>query len=442
MLSHSPRGIVIAAALAAFVAASPAAAQVPSAPTLQVSVSGQTVTGVWTSVAGATSYRLEVGLTPSVMAYGQDVGPLTTFSLPGVPQGTYYLRAFARNASGLSAPSNVVQVDVQTGVQPPAAPTNLTASVSGATVTLTAQLPAGATGLLLQGGVTPGAAQAVLPLSVSSQNTLPNVPPGVYYVRLIALNAGGPSAPSNEVQVVVNAPACTAPAAPTLTAQVNGQAVQLSWTAVANAAGYRLDASTVSGGSPMFSQPLPASVTSVGNPAVAPGTYYVTVTGANTCGLAATSAEVAVTVQPSNGGGGGGGGRTPNPPAGQRLPLPDRYAVVQEVARNYPADLRNSCVSSGGNNTWLYRLVQRLRQEDTRWGLNWKRGRVGDMSQDVITYNWGSQADEGNREIYVLDIIGGHCGSNPSAAWIDVTGVNGADAVWTLQPYTAAGFPR
>lgn len=440
MLSHSLRSVSAAVAVTTLVAlATPAAAQVPAAPTLQVSVSGQTVTAVWTTVSGATSYRLEVGVTPTVMAFGQDLGPLTTFSLPNVPQGTYYLRALARNASGLSAPSNVVPVVVQTGVQPPAAPSNLTATVNGTSVTLNAQLPSGLTGLLLQGGVTPGATQAVLPLSVSAQNTLPNVPPGVYYVRLVALNAGGPSAPSNEVQVVVNAPACTAPAAPTLTAQVAGQAVQLSWTAVANAAGYRLDASMVSGGSPMFSQPLPASVTTVGNPSVAPGTYYVKVTGTNACGLSATSAEVAVTVQASSG---GGGGRTPNPPAGQRLPLPNRSAVVDEVARAYPSDLRNSCVSAGGNNTWLYRLVQRLRQEDTRWGLNWKRGRVGDMSQDVITYNWGSQADEGTREIYVLDIIGGHCGNNPSPAWIDVTGVGGADAIWTLQPYTAAGFPR
>ena len=116
--------------------------------------------------------------------------------------------------------------------------------------------------------------------------------------------------------------------------------------------------------------------------------------------------------------------------------------MAQEVARQYAGDLRNSCVEQGGNNTWLFRLVQRLRQEDTRWGLNWKRGRRGDLSQDIVTYNWGSETDEGTRQIYVLDVIGGHCGSNPGAAWINQTGVGGADAIWTLLPYSQAGFPR
>ena len=81
----------------------------------------------------------------------------------------------------------------------------------------------------------------------------------------------------------------------------------------------------------------------------------------------------------------------------------------EEMARLYPGELRASC----GNNTWLFRLVQRLRQEDTRWGLNWKRSRVGDMSQDAITYNYGPEADEGTRFVHVVDVIGGHCGSNP-----------------------------
>ena len=153
----------------------------------------------------------------------------------------------------------------------------------------------------------------------------------------------------------------------------------------------------------------------------------------------ADSAEATVTVSgtPTP-----GGNRTPNPPPGQFLPLPDRSAVLQDLARQYAGELQNSCVASGGNNNWLFRLVQRLRTEDTRWGLNWKRGRIGDMSQDILTYNAGSEADEGTRNIYVLDVINGHCGPTPNWAWNNVTGQGGADAIWTLQPYTAAGFPR
>ncbi|MFN7979413.1 MAG: hypothetical protein U0P30_14855 [Vicinamibacterales bacterium] len=419
--------------------AAPAVAQVPGAPTLTASASGQTVSASWTPVAGATGYRVEAGVTPVQALAGYEVGPLTSFTLPNVPQGTYYLRVFARNASGLGAPSNVVGVVVSTAAAPPAAPTGLVASVSGNTVTLTAQLPAGPlTGLLLVAGVAPGAAQAAIPLAVTGTNVIPNVPPGIYYGRLVALNAGGPSQPSNEVQIVVTQAPC-APIAPvTVTPQVNGQAVVLSWNAVPGAVGYRLDVAATPGGAAQLSQPLPASQTGVANPLVPAGTYYVRVVSANACGQTATSAEVAVTVA----GPPAGGNRTPNPPPGQRLPLPNRAAVITQMAQQYRADLNNSCVANGGNNTWLFRVVQRLRQEDTRWGLNWKRGRVGDMSQDILTYNFGSEADEGTRNIYVLDIIAGHCGSSPSDAWIDVTGVGGADAIWTLQPYTAAGFPR
>lgn len=413
-------------------------AQAPAAPVLQATAVGTTVSAGWTAVAGATSYRVEAGISPGLMLAGYEMGPLTSFSIQA-PQGTYYLRVLARNGSGTSAPSNVVGLTVQSNQTPPAPPTGLSASVSGNAVSFSAQLPAGpVSGLLLVAGMSPGAVQAVVPLAVAPQNTLPNVPPGVYYGRLVAVNAGGQSTPSNEVQFVVSATPCAEPAAPVVSAQVNGQAVLVSWNAVAGAAGYRLAAATTPGGAPMLAQDLPASTTAVSNPSVPAGTYYVRVTAASACGLTATSSEVTVTVTPPP----PGTGRTPNPPPGQQLPLPNREAVAQEVARQYAGDLRNSCVEQGGNNTWLFRLVQRLRQEDTRWGLNWKRGRRGDLSQDIVTYNWGSEADEGTRQIYVLDVIVGHCGSNPGPFWLNQTGVGGADAIWTLQPYTQAGFPR
>lgn len=416
-----------------------AGAQVPAAPTLQASASGSTVSASWSAVPGALAYRVEAGISPSVMLAGYEVGTLTSFSLPQVPGGTYYLRVRARNLSGAGAPSNVVGVSVSTAVAPPAAPTNVAASAAGTTVTISAQLPAGPlTGLLMGVGVTPNALAAVLPLNVAPQNTIPNVPPGVYYARLVALNAGGQSPASNLVQIVVNPGACSAPGAPLLTAQVAGSGVVLTWTAVPGAAGYRLDVSATPGGAPFLSQPLSAATTSISNPFVPAGTYYARVTAANSCGQSATSPEVTVAVA-----GNPGGYRTPNPNGPtppNYLPLPNRSAVVEELARQYPNEFRNSCVASGGNNAFLYRLVQRLRQEDTRWGLNWKRARVGDMSQDVIDYNYGSDADEGTYNTYVVDVIGAHCGANPSPAWIDVTVMFSTTARWTLQPYLAAGY--
>ena len=426
--------------LAVFALPALSAGQTPAAPVLQVTVAGQAVTGSWNAVAGATGYRVEAGLSPAAMVGGYEVGAQTTFSI-AAPQGVYSLRVLARNASGLGAPSNVVTVSVLSPQGPPPAPTNFAGSVSGTTVTLSSQLPSvSLTGLLLVGGTTPGAAQAVVPLSVSPQNTLHNVPPGTYFLRQVAVSPGGSSPPSNEIQLVVSAATCAAPAAPVVSAQVAGSAVLLSWGAVGGAAGYRIDVATTAGGAPIATQAVGPQTTSVTNPSTPAGAYFVRVTSGNACGLTATSAEVSVTVS----GPAPGSNRTPNPPAPSPpnyLPLPNRSAVVDEMARRYPNEFRNSCREAGGDNRWLFLLVQRLRQEDTRWGLNWKRARVGDMSQDVINYNFGPESDEGTYMTYVVDVIGNHCGNSaPSPAWNNVTAMWSTGARWTLQPYLQSGY--
>jgi hypothetical protein len=429
-MTASARAFIVAIIIGLDV--STAAAQ-PAAPVLQVQVSGQQVTATWTPVAGATGYRAEVGLSPSMWVFGQEVGGLTTFTLDA-PQGSYYLRIFARNAEGLSAPSNVVPVTVTSHEGPPAPPSGLSASVSGSTVTFTVTPPQGATGMLLAAGVAPGQSAAVLPMNVAAQNTLPNVPPGTYYARMHAVGPGGTSGASNEVQVVVSN-TCSAPAAPTVSAQATGNTVNIGWSAVAGAAGYQLAVATAPGGPAVHTQPFGGNQTGVTYPGVPSGTYYLRVSAVNACGLQAVSAEVTLVVSAPP-----GGNRTPNPPAPtppNYLPLPNRSAVVAEMAKLYPNELRNSC----GNNTWLFRLVERLRREDTRWGLNWKRARVGDMSQDVVTYNYGPESDEGTLFVHVVDVIGGHCGSNPGAVWIDQTQLWTTGAKWTLQPYLNAGYP-
>jgi hypothetical protein len=148
------------------------------------------------------------------------------------------------------------------------------------------------------------------------------------------------------------------------------------------------------------------------------------------------AAAPAPTPTPIPGGSGavGPGGRTANPGPGGKLPLPNMYHVVQQVAAEYPAALRNSCQDHGGSWEFMDRLVDRLRTWDTRWGYNWKRGTVGDPSHDVVDYNWGNNPDEGTTQVYIIDVIAGHCGSNPQASWIDVTDVTyggGSIGRWT-----------
>ena len=131
---------------------------------------------------------------------------------------------------------------------------------------------------------------------------------------------------------------------------------------------------------------------------------------------------------------GGPGGRTPDPAPGQRLPLPNMSHVVQQVANARPDLLRNSCQEHGGSWGFMDLVVDTLRTYDTRWGYNWKRGNVGDPSHDVIDYHYGSGGDEGSANVYIIDIIGGHCGNNPVPTWADMTDVTrsqGTIGRWT-----------
>jgi hypothetical protein len=128
--------------------------------------------------------------------------------------------------------------------------------------------------------------------------------------------------------------------------------------------------------------------------------------------------------------------RTDDPPAGQRLPLPRAIGelVVGNVAAERPDLLRNSCQDHGGSWQFLDLVVDRLREIDTRWGYNWKRGVVGSPSLDVIDYHWSAGPDENSIDVYIVDIIGGHCGPTPYVTWNDVTAVtydNGGVGRWT-----------
>jgi hypothetical protein len=113
--------------------------------------------------------------------------------------------------------------------------------------------------------------------------------------------------------------------------------------------------------------------------------------------------------------------RAPDPEEGGRLPLPDMAATVARLASEHEDDFRNSCQDHGGSWDFMDLVVDELRRHDTRWGYNWKRGNVGDASKDVIDYHWGRGDDEGSTDVYIIDIIGGHCGGSPYPLWNDVT---------------------
>jgi hypothetical protein len=433
--------------LAAFLVGRPVVQAQGGGPVLNpAQVAGPNVSFTWSAVAGATSYVLRAGVASGSYLSAFNVGNTTTLAAQAPAVGTYYVRVGAI-VNGVEVPSNEISLQITSMFVPPAAPTNFQAYANGRNVLLTWDLGSGGsapTGIVLYAGTTPGGSDAgIFPIGAGTQLSAGPVTPGTYYLRVAAVNQGGQSPASNEIMFEMPAGgACSAPPARTFTPAVFGRYVQLSWTPVPGAAGYRLDFSLAPGGAVVASQPVGPtasrfSATNVGN-----GVYYGRMTTWFSCGQQSTGAEVSITVD----GAPPPGPRAPNPAPGTRLPLPGWGAdVVRQLANERPDLLRSSCHEQpGGNNRFMFEAVRRLRARDNRFGLNWKRGNFGDLSQDIVNYNYGSEADEGTRQVYIVDIIGGHCGPNPSWAWIDQTEATrsaGTVGVWTLIPYLDAGYP-
>lgn len=149
--------------------------------------------------------------------------------------------------------------------------------------------------------------------------------------------------------------------------------------------------------------------------------------------------EVFPPTLPVRGGGITGGGTTPFPPPPPSpppempppgdpnnppplLPLPNYFGVVSAYFASHPTQVAQSCQSAGGNWNLMDGLVDTLRASDARFGYNGKRGNCGDPSNDAISYYWGpGGAYECAGQVYVVDVISGHCGPNPGPAWNDVT---------------------
>jgi hypothetical protein len=119
----------------------------------------------------------------------------------------------------LSAPVNAVILDGQ-GIgtivnddaactTAPNAPSNLTGTVTGFTVTINWSAPVGGcapTSYRIQGGPTPGSTASTLNTGNTLTTRTTTSPAGTFYFRVSAVNAFGVSGPSNELTVVVPQP--------------------------------------------------------------------------------------------------------------------------------------------------------------------------------------------------------------------------------------------
>ena len=188
----------------------------------------------------------------------------------------------------------------------PGPPGNFSATTSGNTVSFTwtaSSIGAAASRYLIEAGSAPGLANVALLDTgyVATSLTVPNVPPGTYWVRVRGANAAGTGAPSQDVSVVMGpSGGCVGlPAAPVLlTPVVSGVNVSLSWNAptIGRApTGYVLFAGSASGLSNLASFGTGSAATSFAASAPA-GVYFVRLAASNACGVGPVSNEVTFTL--------------------------------------------------------------------------------------------------------------------------------------------------
>lgn len=303
---RSPLTALVLLAVFLVAAARPVTAQpaAPGAPTnLQAAVNGNTLRLSWTPPAAGgapTGYTLvarTVANGPVLAAI--PVGNVTSFAATG-PNGVYLVTMQATNAVGAGPESTAVTVTLPTVPPAPGAPTSLVANVAGNTATFSWNPPSSGGAVanyLLVAGVTPGFAVplAALPLPAGSTSTVvPGVPAGTFYVRVVAQNAGGTSAPTNEAVLTVAGPA--APGAPAMnTPTGSGNTLNLSWSPGGGGVptSYVLTALTT-GGAVIATVPLTATAASFTN--VPNGTYVLQVVAVNALGASAASNQVTVTL--------------------------------------------------------------------------------------------------------------------------------------------------
>ena len=171
------------------------------------------------------------------------------------------------------------------------------------------------------------------------------VPNGVYVLSVRAGNASGPG-PETAPRTVTVPESVQAPGAPrNLTGTVSGTSVTFAWTPPAPSGGpvegYVLRASTSPGGPPIATLSLAGFVTQTTVPGVPAGTYYATVSAANTTGSSPASNMATVTVGTAS-----SSRSTLNPPG---VPTSIEARTSQIFATGIPVQMFDDFTFAGGS---------------------------------------------------------------------------------------------
>src|ERR1700683_362173 len=270
-------------------------ATVPAAPMGVTAAAGNAqVTLNWTASSGATGYYVKRSTTRG--------GPYTPISTQatasdtdtGLTNGTkYFYVVSAYNSAGQSA--NSAEVNATPVLAAPSVPTGLAATAGNAQASLSWTATSGASSYHVKRSATSGSeTQISAPTSNSYTDT--GLTNGTKYFYVVsAVNSGGESANSSEVNATPTAPPAP-PATPTgLQAAAGNAQVSLSWNASAGATSYNVKRSTANGG-PFSATLASPAITNYIDTAVTNGTtYYYVVPAVNASGESGNSVQASAT---------------------------------------------------------------------------------------------------------------------------------------------------
>lgn len=270
-------------------------AQVPDPPShLRATLAGSQLTLSWdapTAPVDLSHLLIEYGLAP-----GQRLGVITTPATTRertvtAPPGRYFIRLRSANSLGLSAPSAELEVRVGQPASPPGRPHDLSAAVNGQRVALSWQRPADSqrvTGYVVEAGPADAAAvTGALPVGLNSTYAVDDVPPGLYRVRVRAVNDEGVGEPSEDLLVAVG-DVPPPPGRPSALAVFHQPPhVTLRWSAPASGGpplGYILEVGSREGLADLGQLPMTGTSFAFRNDAVPPGQYWIQVRAIGTSG--------------------------------------------------------------------------------------------------------------------------------------------------------------
>ena len=183
-------------------------ATIPSPPIARAAtyIASNSLTANWSSVSGATGYRLDVSPNSSFSTYvagyqNLNVGNTTSRSVSGLNASTtYYYRVRAYNGNGTSGNSNVVSVTTLSPTGPPVVITNPATLIASFSATLNGSVdPHGlTTTVYFQYGTTTNYGSTTLS-QIKTGNTYQSISANLggltasttYHFRLVAMNTAG-----------------------------------------------------------------------------------------------------------------------------------------------------------------------------------------------------------------------------------------------------------